>query len=126
MLKSLASHNGFIMRVFLAFVFVWFGISEISNPVYFSGYIPSSVSNLGLDENLLIQIHGVFLVFLSFCLIFKFYLRFTGLLAILVLLQIIFGLLLISKFEINEIIVRDIGVLGLAIAVWLQSIKSSK
>ena len=123
MLKSLVSHNGFIMRVFLAFVFVWFGISEISNPIHFSGFIPSFVSNLGLDENLLIQIHGVFLVLLSFCLIFKFYLSVTGLLAILILVQIIFGLLIINNFELDDIIVRDIGILGLAIGIWLNTLK---
>mgnify|MGYP001610523478 CR=1 FL=1 len=114
------------MRIFLAFVFVWFGISELSNPTHFSGFVPSSISNLGLDENLLIQIHGAFLVLLSFCLIFKFYLRYTGLLAVFIMLQIIFGLLLINNFELDDIIVRDIAILGLAIGIWLQSIKSSK
>ncbi|MEK7517501.1 MAG: hypothetical protein AAB583_03040 [Patescibacteria group bacterium] len=124
MVKSLVSHNGFIMRVFLAFVFIWFGISEINNPDNFSGYIPSSFSNLGLDENLLVQIHGGVLVLLSFCLIFKFYLSVTGLLAVLIMIQIIFGLMLVNNFQIDDIIARDIGILGLAIGVWLNALRN--
>lgn len=125
-MQNLASHNGFIMRIFLAFVFLWFGVSEFVNPTNWVSYMPSFVSGLGLDGNFLVVIHGLFLIVISFCLIFKFFLRFTGLLAILILLQITFGLLVISKFEINEIVVRDIGLLGLAIAVWLQSIQPRK
>lgn len=120
MLRSLVFHKGFIMRVFLAFVFVWFGISEIADPTNWISYMPSFISNWNTDSNFLVQIHGAVLVFLSFCLVFKFYLRFTSFLMVLVMLQITFGLFLINKFEFNEIIVRDIGLLGLAIGIWLN------
>lgn len=107
------------MRLSLAFVFGWFGISEILNPVYFSGYIPPFAKTLPFfNLNLFIQTHGVILALLSICLIFKFHLRLTGILNILMLMQIIGGLLLISGF--NEIVVRDIGLLGLAISIWLN------
>lgn len=124
MLRSLASHNGFIMRVFLAFVFVWFGISEITDPANWISYMPSFISNWNIDGNFLVQIHGAILVFLSFCLIFKFYLRLTSFLMVLIMLQITFGLFLISKFEPNEIIVRDIGLLGLAVGIWLKELNN--
>lgn len=110
------------MRISLAFVFAWFGISEIFNPVYFSGYVPRFVASLPFfNSNLFIQTHGVVLTLLSLCLIFKFYLRLTGILMMFMLTQIIGGLLLVSGF--NEIVVRDIGLLGLAISVWLYEIK---
>lgn len=113
------------MHLSLAFVFGWFGISEILNPVYFSGYIPPFVKILPFfNPNIFIQVHGIVLTLLSLCLIFKFYLRFTGILMILMLLQITFGLLLISGF--NEIVVRDIGLLGLAISIWLYEIEAQK
>ena len=124
MLKNLASHNGFIMRIFLAFVFLWFGVSEIVDPTNWVSYMPAFISDLGMDGNFLVQIHGILLVIVSFCLIFKLFLRYTGLLAVLVMFQIIFGLLLFSKFEINEIVVRDIGILGLAIGVWIGALKN--
>lgn len=122
MLKNLASHNGFIMRIFLAFVLLWFGISEIADPKNWVSYMPTFISSLG-NSNFLVQIHGFILVALSFCLIFKFYLRYTAFLVVLIMLQIIFGLLLISKFEVNEIVVRDIGILGLAIGVWFNELR---
>jgi len=110
------------MRLSLAFVFAWFGISEIFNPVYFSGYIPQFVRILPFfNANLFIQVHGIVLTLLSLCLIFKFHLRATGALNILMLMQIIGALLLISGF--NEIVVRDIGLLGLAASIWLYEIK---
>lgn len=111
-----------VMRISLAFVFGWFGISEVFNPVYFSGYIPPFVKVLPFfSPNLFIQTHGVILTLLSICLIFKFHLRLTGILNILMLMQITGGLLLVSGF--NEIVVRDIGLVGLALAIWLHSLK---
>ena len=126
MLNNLAAHNGFIMRISLAFVFLWFGVSEIIDPINWVSYLPAFVSSLGIDSNFLVQIHGILLVIISFCLIFKLYLRYAAFLAVLIIMQITFGLLLISKFEINEIVVRDIGILGLAIGIWLQSFKPRK
>lgn len=123
MLRNFAIHNGFIMRIFLAFVFLWFGVSEFVDPQNWVSYMPSFVSSLGLEVNFLVVIHGLFLIVISFCLIFKLFLRFASFLAILILLQITFGLLVISKFEINEVIIRDIGLLGLAIGVWLNTLK---
>lgn len=123
-LKNLANHYDFVMRSFLGFVFAWFGISEIANPSYWSGYVPSFVANLPFYEpDLFLRGHGVILVFLSVCLVFKFYLKITGLFSILMLGQIIFGLFVTSNLVINEIIVRDIGLLGLALSIWLKEIR---
>lgn len=111
-----------VMRFSLAFVFAWFGISEIFNPLYFSGYIPPFVKAFPFfSPNLFIQTHGIVLTLLSICLIFKFHLRLIGILNILMLMQIIIGLLLISGF--SEIVVRDIGLFGLAISIWLYEVK---
>ena len=113
------------MRISLAFVFGWFGIYEIFNPVYFSGYIPPFVRILPFcNSKLCIQTHGVILTLLYLCLIFKFHLRATGILNILILMQLIIGLLLISGF--NEIVVRDIGLVGLAISIWLYESTQEK
>ncbi len=114
-----------MMRLSLAFVFAWFGISEIFNPVYFSGYVPPFIANLPFfNSNLFIQAHGAVLTLLSLCLIFKFHLRLAGIINILMLMQIIGGLLLISGF--NEIVVRDIGLLGLAISIWFYESTQEK
>ena len=114
-----------VMRISLSFVFVWFGISEIFNPIYFSGYIPQIITEiLPIPILSFVQAHGAVLVFLAVCFLFRFQLRYIGVLAMLVLLSIIGGL--ISMNGLDEIVVRDIGLFGLALAIWLQNIKSAK
>lgn len=114
-----------MMRLSLAFVFGWFGISEIFNPVYFSGYVPPFMSSLPFfNLNLLIQVHGVILTLLSFCLIFRFHLRIAGIINVLMLAQIIGGLLLTQGY--NEIVVRDLGLFGLALSIWFYEIKKQE
>ena len=111
-----------IMRFSLAFVFGWFGISEILNPVYFSGYVPQIITEiLPIPILPFVQGHGAVLVFLAVCFLFRFYLRYVGVLALLVLLSIIGGLISMNGFD--EIVVRDIGLFGLALAIWLYEIK---
>ncbi len=122
MLKNIASHYGFVMRVSLGFVFVWFGISEVFNPNYFRVYVPPFISNFGFDNDLLIQIHGGLLIVLFLCLVFKIYLKITGLASVFILTSIVFGLLITPEFGFNEIAVRDIGLLGLSLAIWLNEV----
>mgnify|MGYP001595890635 FL=1 len=122
MLNKLSANYPLVMRLFLVFVFGWFGINEIINPRYWSGYIPEMIREfLPIPILPLVQGHGAILTFLAICFLFRFKLRYTGVLAILVLLSIIGGLLQTNGFD--EIVVRDIGILGLALSVWLYEIK---
>lgn len=122
--KNLSNHYELIMRVSLGFVFLWFGINEIIDPRYWSGYVPQMAREL-LPIPILpfVQGHGLVLVILGACLLIKFQLKHVGALAILVLLSIIGGLISMNGFD--EIVVRDIGLLGLALAIWFHAIKDS-
>lgn len=121
-MKRFAKHYPLVMRVFLGFVLLWFGISEILDPKYWSGYVPGVIEKIyPLNLDMLVQIHGLVLFLLSLALFFRFYIRFSGFIVFLVLLSIIFGLIASAGF--NEIVVRDIGILGLALAIWLYEIK---
>ena len=123
--KKLAEKYPLVMRVFLGFVLLWFGVNEILDPRYWSGYVPLLVANfLPFNINLFVQMHGVVLALLALSLFFKFYIRYTGIITLGVLLSIIGGLITIDGF--SEIVVRDIGLFGLALAIWLQNIKSAK
>lgn len=114
-----------IMRLSLVFVFVWFGVNEISNPVYWSGYVPPLVEKfLPFGINLFVQLHGVALSILALALLFKFYIRYAAFLSIIVLFSITGGLIVMNGL--NEIAVRDIGLLGLALSIWLYEIKEKK
>ena len=122
-LKKLANHYPLIMRGFLGFVLLWFGVNEVLDPRYWIGYVPPMiVKTTPLDVFILVQIHGIWLLILSLTLFFRFYLHVFGLLAMLTLLSIIGGLIMINGF--NEVVVRDIGLSGLALSVWLYSLKN--
>ena len=110
------------MRLSLAFVFGWFGINEILNPGYWSGYVPPMAAEIIPIPILpFVQGHGAVLTFLAICFLFRFQLRYTGILAVLVLLSIIGGLISMNGFD--EVVVRDIGLLGLALSIWFYEIK---
>lgn len=121
-MKKLAVYHPFIMRGFLGFVLLWFGVNEILDPRYWSGYVPPLVRGfLPFEVNLFVQMHGVVLVLLALSLFFQFYIRYTGLIVLGVLFSIISGLIMIDGF--NEIVVRDIGLFGLALSIWFYSFK---
>lgn len=125
MIVRLAKQYPFIMRLSLFFVFIYFGISEILNPRYWSGYVsPMVMEILPIPILPFVQGHGAVLTFLAICFIFRFQLRYVGILAILVLLLIIGGLIGMNGFD--EVVVRDIGLLGLVLSVWFYEIKEEK
>ncbi len=121
-MKKFAEHYPLVMRGFLGFVLVWFGVNEILNPRYWSGYVPQmAIEILPIPILPFVQAHGAVLVFLAICFFFRFQLRYIGVVAMLVLLSIIGGLISMNGFD--EIVVRDIGLFGLALSIWLYEIK---
>jgi len=124
-LKKLSAYYPLVMRLSLAFVLGWFGVSEIIDPRYWSGYVPPMiVKTAPLGIFILVQIHGLLLVILSLTLFLRFRLRIFGLLIIFTLLSIIGGLISMNGFD--EIVVRDIGLFGLALSIWLYEIKEEQ
>jgi len=123
--KKLSAYYPLVMRFSLAFVLGWFGINEVLDPRYWSGYVPPMIIKTApLDVFILVQIHGVLLVILSLTLFFRFFLRIFGLLIMFTLLSIIGGLISMNGFD--EIVVRDIGLFGLALSIWLYEIKEKQ
>lgn len=121
-MKKFAEKYPLVMRVFLGFVLLWFGVNEVLDSEYWSGYVPPLVASvLPFKVNLFVQMHGVVLSLLALSLFFNLYIRYTGFMVIGVLLSIIGGLIMIDGF--NEIVVRDIGLFGLALAIWFHSFK---
>lgn len=121
-MKKFAAKYPLVMRLFLGFVLLWFGVQEILNPRYWSGYVPQmAIDVLPIPILPFVQGHGVVLAFLAVCFFFRFHLRYVGVIALLVLLSIIGGLISMNGF--NEIVVRDIGIFGLALSIWLYEIK---
>ena len=112
------------MRAFLGFVLLWFGVNEIAEPRYWSGYVPPIATEiLPIPILPLVQGHGITLCILGLGMFFKILIRFTGFIVMLILLSIVGSLIMIQGF--SEIVVRDIGLFGLALSIWLHDIQST-
>jgi len=107
------------LKLGLAAVFIWFGIDKFIHPNYWiNAWLPGGfidfIERFGLDSTRFIYINGVFeiLVGLSFILgVFTKIFSFLG---------IVFLVVIIITIGLNEIIIRDIGLIGglLAIFFW--------
>lgn len=118
MLRSLR-HSYLVLRLGLAFVFLWFGIDKFIHPQYWiDAWLPSSVvfalQDVGLSDRNLMYLNGIFEILVGTSLISTVFIRFFSVAA---------GVFLVSVMVFhgfNEILIRDIGLLGglLAVALW--------
>ena len=108
-----------ILRLSLAAVFLWFGVDKFFQPNYWlSAWIPASAvhiaSLLHLGAYSLVYAIGVFEILVGVSLASNMYVEIFGLLAFLFLAttSLFYGL--------NEILVRDVGLMGglLALVFW--------
>jgi len=90
------------LRVGLAFVFIWFGWSGLTNPTMWVGLVPAWTAMFGSAYNLVL-IHGAFELILGLTLLFGFYTRLSAALLLLSLLQTL------TILGWGAVMVRDIG-----------------
>ncbi|MHB1614220.1 MAG: hypothetical protein ACYCXA_09080 [Actinomycetes bacterium] len=100
-------------RVCLGVVFAWFGWHELRQPGLWTGYVPvlSSTSTLALVA---VIAHGVLLLVLAAALVVGILPRAAGLIAAALMAEIVVSL---TVHGLSDIVARDLGVLGLALAV---------
>ena len=103
-----------VLSWFLAFVAVWFGVVEVLHPAAWTSFVPDMAKTVtpAID---LVSIHGVLLVVLGLALAFNFYRRVAAVILAIVILEIVFFML--QKGGLNPIVVRDIGLFGMAFAL---------
>jgi hypothetical protein len=94
-------------------VFAWFGYHELVDPRLWTGYVPV-VSATSTASVVLVLAHGVLLCVLAVALVVGVAPRAAGAIGALLMVEIVVSL---AVTGINDIVVRDIGVLGLAVAV---------
>lgn len=118
MFQSL-KYSNLALRLFLAVVFLWFGIDKFLHPDYwFNAWIPQSISSLwqqiGLRPMDMIYVLGVFEILVSVSLIANIFVFFFSILSILFLMSVMF-------FNgPSEVIIRDVGLIGgfLSLMFW--------
>ncbi|MDO8495577.1 MAG: DoxX family membrane protein [bacterium] len=103
--------SGWILRIGLAAVFLWFGADKFIHPNYWlNAWVPDwAVSFLGrfkVTGSQFVYFNGVFEVIVGLSLLTNLFSKFFSFLAILFLISVI------TMNGINEITVRDIGLIG--------------
>ncbi len=103
-----------VARVALGLVLLWFGIHELIQPSLWTGYVPAipSTSHLALA---LVLAHGWALSVLGVALCLGVATRLAAVLSALALLEIVISLSITGG--VTDIVARDLGVFGLAVAV---------
>ncbi len=100
-------------RVALGLVFAWFGAHELLQPHLWTGYVPFLRPSSGL-ATVAVLAHGAVLMVLSVSLVFGVAPRLAAGIAAVLMVEIVVSLAIPG---LNDIVARDLGVLGLAVAV---------
>jgi uncharacterized membrane protein YphA (DoxX/SURF4 family) len=102
-----------LARIGLAIVLIVFGIWEIMNPLQWAAYLPGFLTNF--SPTLLIYLHGTALIVIGIAVLVGFQLRIAAMLACLMLLGVIVSLITLTGYD--DIVVRDVGTLFLALTL---------
>jgi|SRR5690349_20563055 uncharacterized membrane protein YphA (DoxX/SURF4 family) len=97
-------------RVLLGLVLAWFGYHELVQPSLWTGYVPVvPASSLAV---LLVLAHGWLLLILAVAMIAGIAVRAAAAVSVALLLEIVISLTVASGL--SDLVLRDVGVLGLA------------
>jgi uncharacterized membrane protein YphA (DoxX/SURF4 family) len=109
-----AAYAPVIGRVLLGLVFAWFGYHELVQPHLWTGYVPmiSSTSTLALAA---VLAHGWVLLVVAAALVLGIAPRLAAGIGVLVMLEVV--LALVAAHGLSDVSMRDVGVLGLALAL---------
>lgn len=100
-------------RVLLGLVFAWFGYHELVAPRLWTGYVPI-LQSTSIPATIAVLAHGWVLLLLAAALVLGVLPRTAAGIGALLMLEIVVAL---SLHGLNDIVIRDVGVLGLALVV---------
>ena len=107
-----------VLRLGLGLVFTWFGLDKLINPSNWLGYITPKVAQfIFINLNSFIFILGIIEIMLGILLIIGLYTR------IVALIMAIHLTLVIISIGFNDVAVRDIGLLSIALYLSLITLK---
>lgn len=104
-----------VARLVLGCVLLWFGLHELLQPSLWTGYVPaiSSTSQLALG---MVLFHGWLLAIAGVALVLGIATRLAAAFSALLLLEIVLSLTFTGG--VSDLVARDLGVFGLAVAVF--------
>lgn len=114
LVQALQAWSPMVSRLALGLVLLWFGLHELLQPSLWTGYVPiiTGTSQLALG---LVLGHGWVLLMLGMALMLGIAPRLAAALSALLLLEIVVSLSVTAG--VSDLVARDLGVFGLAVAV---------
>jgi len=109
-----------ITRLSFAVVFIGIGIWEIVQPSYWSFYVPSILAKFA-NANLITMVQGAALIVIGGGVLTGAYLKIFAALGVLMMIAILTDL--IVSFGFTDLIIRDSGVLLIALALYFDDTK---
>ncbi|HEY4494018.1 MAG TPA: hypothetical protein VJB95_01125 [Candidatus Paceibacterota bacterium] len=106
-----------VLAWFLGFVVLWFGYKEVTGPNSWTAMIPSFLGVEGQMAVNLVMAHGIILILSGLALVFNFHRRIAASVIALLILAIVGNFLMTGGL--SAVAVRDIGLLGMALALAL-------
>lgn len=103
-----------IARWLLALVLGWFGYHELAQPSLWTGYVPVLATSSSLAV-ILVLAHGWLLLLLSVAMFAGIAIRAVAAVTVLLLLEIVISLTVTTGL--SDLVLRDVGVLGLAMCL---------
>ncbi|MFB6158347.1 MAG: hypothetical protein ABEJ95_01660 [Candidatus Nanohalobium sp.] len=110
-----------LTAVGLGTVFIVFGAWELSNPVYWQGYVPEILASF--QPLLLVKAHGLVMLLAGIGINMPRARREFSIVSVLLMLEIVASLSIESGF--SDILVRDIGLLFMALAAMTKAFSTS-
>jgi len=115
MFNSIKTSNLFL-RLGLAFVFLWFGVDKFIHPDYWiNAWLPlwlqGILTRFGIGNLNFIYANGIFEVVIGLGFVFNIFVK------LLALLTVLFLLFVLISFGLNEVTIRDVGLIGAALAL---------
>jgi uncharacterized membrane protein YphA (DoxX/SURF4 family) len=111
---SLSSWSSTVARLLLGLVLAWFGYHELVAPRQWTGYVPVLSPTSSLAQ-VLVLAHGWVLVVLAVALVAGIAPRVAAGLSAVLLTEIV--LWLVVSGGLSDLVLRDVGVLGLSVAL---------
>lgn len=107
-----------VLSFALGFVVIWFGLGELFQPSEWVGFAPAFLGKgtLAID---LVLVHGIVLSVAGIMVIFNFYRKYAAMVLVMVFAEIVLDLII--KSGLSAIVVRDIGLWGMAIALSIDN-----
>jgi uncharacterized membrane protein YphA (DoxX/SURF4 family) len=103
-----------LARILLGLVLAWFGYHELVQPALWTGYVPVLASR-STAATVLVLAHGWILMMLAVALVAGLVVRLAAAVTAVLILQIVITLTVTGGL--TDLTMRDVGVLGLALAL---------